>query len=524
MKKCLTITLFIILSSISISRAAPIISEFPTFNYQLNTSIDPDINRNRSVRSLLIYTKTNRKEMIRAMEMVLQEDIYKNYHKISPSRQNYALTLLMFLLSNNCYIQGDSITFALALANNHLYSIADKTTQKQIKKDIIDHFKYYKKIIKWQKSLKIRYDLSSVSVVPKIFWADRKRHMDHLKKGDKLTLKHYLEFIDRIENLEFMHNLLKKNNLASGESLIEIAQSIEGYAKKNLVYRADIEVHRTRLRKKINIENQKAAIGEYKRGKYHVNHYGKKRRWDHIIWLNYQLNLFTKTGSFRGDCMTATTFQMALYRAAGIPAFANQVRTLTKRGYSHNSPIYYNPFFKTWNSIQSPSVKEKKYYNYFSKPIWHHMVYEKFGKKYKKNGKIIYSSYWQGEKTTPQKIIALRTKGIQERHFNRIFFSGTTQSPGFIFNNNTAPEKLIDRDNDGILDYFEKLKGTDPLKADSDSDGYSDLWEIEHNFNPLNPDSNPGMKDTSIDGLALKYIRDNNILTLTSPEGDYNDI
>ena len=56
-----------------------------------------------------------------------------------------------------------------------------------------------------------------------------------------------------------------------------------------------------------------------------------------------------------------------------------------------------------------------------------------------------------------------------------------------------------DPDRDGLSNLEEYQKGTDPRNADSDSDGMPDGWEVS---NGLNPRSNDGSADSDRDGLA----------------------
>jgi hypothetical protein len=49
--------------------------------------------------------------------------------------------------------------------------------------------------------------------------------------------------------------------------------------------------------------------------------------------------------------------------------------------------------------------------------------------------------------------------------------------------------RLIDTDDDGLLDDIEALLGTDPYDADTDDDGMPDGWEVDYGLNPLIDDA-----------------------------------
>ncbi|MHB8788769.1 MAG: hypothetical protein ACYDBT_02690 [Desulfobulbaceae bacterium] len=494
--------------------------DFPTLEQQLAASIDPDSDLQQARRRLADYYNQNDVEMVKGFGLILQEEVYSYWSATNTKKKNYALTLLVHLLANGAAIPGDTMTIALAVANNYIYSIADEPTRKQIKKDLINHFEYYKRIRSWQKTMNIRYDLARAPVIPKVYWAHRQRNLDLFSKISTLHLDQYLEFVDTIENLELMHDIITKNTLAQADSLIAIARNIEQFTEKNLLYRAKIDQHQNKLKRYPDDNNARQALLEYEKGEYTVDFMGQKRRWDLFYWLNYQVRLYKKFGYFKGDCVTETTFQMNLYKAAGIPAMANQERPVIKGGYSHNSPLFFNAFFNKWDSIQIPQQAHADYYLHFEKPIWHHLRYEKDGDKHKRTGREISSSYWQGEKASRNKIVSFRRRGYVEEDFEKLFLSDTTQQPGFILNSLSAPDRITDTDHDGILDEFEIGKNTDRNNADTDQEGVADLWEIEWSFNPADPSSRPQDDTIAIDGLAARESRSLKLVPVKDPAND----
>ena len=56
--------------------------------------------------------------------------------------KNLCLELLLHLIHNDCYLEDDTISLALAFANNYLYYWGNNKTKEKIKTDIINHFFY----------------------------------------------------------------------------------------------------------------------------------------------------------------------------------------------------------------------------------------------------------------------------------------------------------------------------------------------------------------------------------------------
>jgi len=101
----------------------------------------------------------------------------------------------------------------------------------------------------------------------------------------------------------------------------------------------------------------------------------------------------------------------------------------------------------------------------------------------------------------------------------------------------TDPEQK-DTDGDELTDLQEVLIGTDPLKRDTDGDGFSDGEEVKADSDPTDPNSTPGNSDsnsdadsdTDGDGLSdeeeLNNYRTNPLLIDTDNDGlsDYDEV
>lgn len=245
--------------------------KFSTIEQQLVSSFVQDSERERARKHLAVYYNEEDSEMRKGFAFILQDDIYLNWQKKDKSKKNFALILLIHLLQEDAYLPGDTISMALAVANNYFYSIADEETKKQIRADLIKHFSYYKKILAWQQKTDLAYDLSLAPIIPKIYWASRQRNLDLLQNLKTLHINEYKEFVDTIENLEFMHEILITNKLAAADSLMGLARNIEQFTEKNIVYRAQIEQHRNKLIKNPLDNNARQAIKEYDHGEYTIN-------------------------------------------------------------------------------------------------------------------------------------------------------------------------------------------------------------------------------------------------------------
>ncbi len=83
--------------------------------------------------------------------------------------------------------------------------------------------------------------------------------------------------------------------------------------------------------------------------------------------------------------------------------------------------------------------------------------------------------------------------------FNRtLSFLTTTKRGGQIYwkgwggsYKNTRNVLDVDKDLDGLADYYERQIGTDPSRKDTDYDGYNDLEELQDGYDPKDPTSFP---------------------------------
>ena len=428
--------------------------------------------------------------------------------------QNDALQLLVHLLAHNCYRADDSMAIAIALANSRIFSASDNQTRPLILADIEQQFRFYQEVIAWQEASGLSFRLSNAPVIAQIFWADRRRYSEFEAGTDLLTPRSYREFIDQPANLRFLLQKIQSECLAEGRpGLRTLAANLEGWYQTVAQYRSSMEnLERFNQLGWLSDADLHLARDEQRRGLYEQDYFGKRRRWDGFGWLNYQVTLFRQTGLFRGDCGTATTIQMALYRAAGLPPLSLQFVGANAET-THNFPAYYGFVLDRWNVHQRADLAGSAIDLYYSKPWWHSLAFR--GNFYRDDQGRYYSSYYQGERTTTARLRSFLERGIDESQLESLFLSNATMEPGLIFNQQSAPAQLLDRDGDGLLDEDERRLGTNPADVDSDRDGFSDRWEVEWG-NPRDA-TIPPRAAYALDGLVTNqpgWIR------TESPRGD----
>lgn len=482
-----------------------------------------------------------------AFRMVLNPESFAKesaaMRKDHAEAENCAFTLYLFLLSKNLFIKDDVITEALALANSHIFFLADNAARQLIASDAADHFDFYRELISWQESQKLPWSLAEVSVIPKIFWADRCRYqMSEItgtlvpENGYKLGPEEYREFADSPAVLREIHLLIVRENLVS-PGLSKTAGVLEDFVQRKRKYRSTMEnLADFNSRLMFSDEDFAVARAEFAAGQYETTLFGKNRRWDEFRWLNYQWQLFESKGFFQGDCGDTTVAQMGFYRAAGIcPVSMQWVHPEHVAAFMHNFPGYYHPVLGRWYSVQKPfffgpggGVLEKvDIYFYWTKPYWHNLLdTDDFREKKPKGYPVYFTAFYQGELTDSTRLTNLLSMGIPEKTLNPLFFSTITQTPGTLINAKTAPPAIPDEDRDLLPDTAETDLGTDPGNPDTDGDGVSDFWELERGYNPLSKTSAPRADNPPIDGIAgfeLTTVQPSAALrtaTVTDPKGD----
>lgn len=430
---------------------------------------------------------------------------------LSVSGVNHALELLLVLLDRGAFAPGDSISRAIALANSQLYAMADNETRSLIREDVVKHFALYQKVVAYQKQTGWQ-SLLRTPVIPKIYWADRRRVLD--VDNGVLVAETYREFIDQIETLAAVHEIVRENKfLEDPVASASLLHRIDAWYYSKAKYRGSMEnleeFHRLGW---FSAEELLQARLEEKRGEYYREYLGKRRRWDEFGWINCQLRLFQTQGYFKGDCGTATAVMMALYRMAGFAPVSFQKIGVNAAG-THNFPAYYNPGLKKWSFVQIQKAQtDQMSYLFYAKPVWHPLSLRENG--YKLEDSQWVSANWQGEKSSALNLEQLTRNGLGAAHFEQLFVSQTPHAPGLLFNASSV-SVFTDSDGDGLSDAEERFFRTQARLPDTDGDGVSDFWELDRGFSPLGPAAVPGV--AALDGIVQDLPGANRVL---SPAGD----
>ena len=437
-----------------------------------------------------------------------------SFHALPASGRNLALVLALHLADRLELEVGDPMALAMAIVNSQLYAISDEPTQRLIETDLVAHYELYREIVAQQEAHRQAWNIRKAPFVPKLFWADRRRTHELPPGAEVMTEQYYREFIDRPEILaRVQHWMVREGLVGDSHGLTSLARSIEQFYYTKAKYRSSMEnlelFHRLGWYSAKDLAEARADV---RRGLYEREYLGKKRRWDGFGWLNYQWALFTRTGFFMGDCGTATTMQMAMYRMAGLAPVSFQKDGIGKdASASHNFPGYYNVPLGRWSVVQIPPHADYPLAVHYAKPYLHHARHREDWQK--SSDGVYYSSQYPMEVAPAAAIVSFFSRGVDHRHMQRLVLSDVGTAPGLFF----TPESTrnSDSDGDGIQDDDEARFGTDPNSPDTDKDGYSDLWELEHGLSPLDGSDGPGT--FALDGIVRPMVGETRV---SAPQGD----
>lgn len=440
---------------------------------------------------------------------------------------NHALALFLLLLEGDHFRNGDSMSAAIALANSHVYALADGKTRARIRTDIVDQYRFYTELG--------NPELAAAPLLAKLQWADRYRGLwnmieasRRLHKSSRITLDAYLEFADRISVLREIRDFCRKHGLVAA-SVPATTKKTEDFIHKHRLYRTTLRNYREWRSQGLITGAAFAALErEFAAGKYDCTILGKVCGPSEQGWINRQWpRLFNTKEGFLGDCGTATCVQMAFARALGIAPISYQhIHPKGYSGYSHNFPGYYFPALGRFLSCQiadddGSNIENRNKFLHLHKPVWHHLLPPSRSRIESHNGnKYYYNPYFPGELTTTKRMANFLRLGMTMRHFAAVFLTNTTHTPGLLFTDTTAPATLADSDGDGLYDAQEQALGLNPRSHDSDGDGISDHWELWNGTDPKDPAS-PAKRPAFVpDGFDDELAKTNKQFTFPDPAGD----
>lgn len=460
---------------------------FPTLETQFEGNLPQGLDADRARELLSAWFDAENIELVRGMEMVLAGE----------GETNHALSLLLHLLNEGCYKPGETMPIALALANNYLYSQVSPVIREEIRKDMVAHYHFYRKVVAWQKkAFELPYDLSRLPLIPQIYWADRRAYPPEEDIVYPIhTITDYREYIDSIDTLEYFHKIAVEKKLHLGDSVPKIGRNLFLYVHHTKApdglsrhfYNPSPEkilriIDRIPHDEGSNIDAEKKTV-RYRGADYNINSF---------IWINFQRRLCEETGHSIGLCEVTSLIEMILFKAMGIPA-CNMVRFSRvdpRLMGGHVFAGYYNPFRKRWHNLEMIKKWDKSYLMEFviHKPLWSHRVKDLQGKVF--------------EQCLAPRFFKVLNFGTLERDFNKVFLSNKLSWTNTLFSQTALPDNPVDSDMDDILDFEEKILGTDPKRPDTAGDGVSDAWKLNHYCDPNTPIPADSLESPPIDGLG----------------------
>lgn len=473
-------------------------SAFPGLEKQVAANLQQGMDHDTIVSRLEEYCGTNDPEMVRGMRMILAGDSGKT------DESNFALQLLLFMLDDRSYAPGDTMALAMALVNNRLYSTVNDEIREEIRRDLSRHYGLYRTIVAWQKKFEMRIDLSRMPLVPKMYWADRMVYPPEGISYPVRTLDDYREYVDTIETLEYFHDLADRHRLYEGGSVKSMGDNVYAFIHKKDDTGFDRDFYGpTPEQVRPFIDRIPHDSGyDTVNDRNQIMYRGKWSNINGFIYTNYQRKLYQGLGRFIGLCEVFSLTEMAMFKAMGIPSGLMIRNSPPGASYGgHVFAMYYDPFRTRWNNLELIRKSDKPWEMnlVIGKPVWHHRVKALKG--------------LTAEKEMAPRYFRLLELGIQEKHFDRIFFSERENLSGIIFSRAALPDELTDSDGDTLYDFEEKLMGLDPRRADTAGDGVADLWKLMHGLDPK--EAVADLELPPVDGLGGGY-RDTGRLVLSS--------
>jgi hypothetical protein len=472
--------------------------QFPSLEAQLGANLPRGMNADRARELLRSWFDNDNRELVRGMEMVLAGE----------GETNHAMGLLLHLLDSGCYERGETMPLALALANNYLYAAVTPAIRDEIRKDMAAHYRFYRKIVAWQKkAFELPCDLSRMPLIAQIYWADRRAYPPEDITYPVGTISDYREYVDTIDTLEYFHRIAVEQNLSRGDGIARIGRNVYLY------------VHTTRaadgLNRHLYNPDEKTAgkitdrMPQDKGPRtglewFQLRHRGIQRNICDFIWTNYQRQLMERTGHSVGLCEVTSLIEMALFKAMGMPAGLMVRFPPRERPFpGHVFAMYYDPFLKKWKNLEMIRSWDKPQLTelVIHKPVWHHRVRDLQVK--------------VAEKAPANRFFKVLDFGIPNGLMERVFMANRPSLDDTLFSRASFPDDPRDSDSDRIPDFEEIILGTDPARPDTGGDGVSDIWKLNHGLDPKIPITGGSLDLPPIDGLGGGFSEEGKVTAIT---------
>ncbi len=288
---------------------SPVAARFPSIREQVRLTL-PDASAEAVLARLDAFARTD--PAFESLDYVLCEEHFRK--RRTP---NYALLLFVHLLDRNPEAANDTMSAAIALANNYYYPNGDPAVRRLILADVDAQWKFYVRLVAWQARISAPAPLARMPIEAKVVWAARERTYAPTRNQ-----KDYIQRLPRIEEIESMHEVVaKETGLAEARSLAQWSARIQKWFLSQRVPRS-----------KLPPDKQHIFFSDL------YAYYRAEKRFP------------TK------HCVATATFFWVIYRSVGMPVFTYYQNFRTAgtdgSGVLHEWPAYYDPDRRIWESGQ----------------------------------------------------------------------------------------------------------------------------------------------------------------------------
>jgi hypothetical protein len=260
---------------------------------------------------------------------------------------NEALRLLIHLFRYDPAAHTDSMSAAIALANNYYYARGNNGVKALVLEDIEKQWRFYRYLLDWQRQIKVPLRLEQATMEAKIVWATRDRSGYPAKDTTE-----YLKRLPRIEEWEAMHRIVvRETGIMTKDSLSGINTALQTW-----------------------FLSHRLPLAELPEDKKH-------------IFFSDLFAFYRRKGEFPTQhCVATATFFWNIYRSVGIPVVTYYQNFNTAgsagAGVAHEWPAYYDAALNRWETGQRsnpwPGIRTGQGNAAVDleifRPLWHHFI------------------------------------------------------------------------------------------------------------------------------------------------------